>query len=124
PAELDERTAPVLAVNDDAVEAAEEPPPERRPVRGPPRQQVVRREDERRAGPEQPRVELRRADPLQVGYVGARGREPGQADWMLERLYRDPRSRRPDARRHRVEAFAYPVPVRPCDSAEAELRGQ
>ena len=68
-AELGERRAPALAVHDDPLEAAEQLEPQRPLARRAARQQVVRREHRGRAQAQQPGVQLRNGEPLDVRHV-------------------------------------------------------
>ena len=91
--ERGQRVAAALAVHDDALETVEEAAPERFLLRRAPWQQVVRGEDERSVVPQQPGVELRRRDPLEVEDVRADSGEPHQAERVLEHLQRQPQPR-------------------------------
>src|SRR5918996_4404662 len=87
-AEVSERLAAALAVNDDAIEPAKDALPHRAPGRRTPRQQVVRGEDRGRAEAKQALVELREREPLDVHDVGASREQPEHAERVLDRLER------------------------------------
>ena len=102
-AEVDQGALAVLAVDDDPVEAREQPPPERSAMGRSARQEVVGGEHERRSRTEEPRVDLRRADPLEVEDVRLGKTEARETERMLEGLERDSRPAAAAARRQRVE---------------------
>ena len=73
--EVDQLSATALGVDDDALEAREQRPPHRGLRERAARDDVVRREDGGAARTEEPAIELRRAEPLDVHDVGLRERE-------------------------------------------------
>ena len=79
----------MLAVHDDAVEAAEQAAPEILLARGAPREQVVRGEDGRRMGPKESHVELGN-EPLQVQHVRTLPAQCDEPERMLCHLERQP----------------------------------
>jgi hypothetical protein len=112
-----------LAVDDDPLEPAEEPAPEVAFLRGAPREQVVRREDEGLTETEDPIVDLRRGEPLEVSDVSVPAAQPGEPDRVLEQLHGDPEpGASKEARAHRVEQLASSVAVRLGRVAEAKRR--
>ncbi len=93
-----------LAVHDDSVEAAEQAPPEPLAAGRAPRQQVVGGEHGRAARPEEPVVDLRSGQPLDVQHVARDRGEPRHPERMLEHLQRQPQPRAPEEPRgERVE---------------------
>ena len=118
-AEVGERLAAALAVDDHAVEAREDAPPQVLAVGGSPRQEVVGGEAGRRPEPEMD-VRLWQGQPLQVQNVGTRqGERPHHVD-VLDPLQR---SRSRDVRtasRRAVEPLAASIPVGGWNLAEPE----
>ena len=103
-AELRQRLEAARAVHDDPVEPRKELSPELLAGHGPARQQVVRGEDERAARTEEPAVERRRGEPLDVQHVARPCEQPRRADRMLQHLHRHAQPRPAEhARRHPVE---------------------
>jgi len=121
--ELRQLVSGPLAVDDDAREPAEQALPEVALARGAARQDVVGGEDERRVDAEEPVVELRSGQPLEVDDVGLAAPEASQADRMLEQLQREAQPRAAeDARAERVEELGATIAVRGGRLAEAERR--
>lgn len=122
-ADLGERRAAVLAVDDDPVEAGEELQPERGLVRCAPRQEVVRGEHRREMRVEEAHVELGRGEPLHVQDIRVEPVKPGEPERMLRRLERNPQARAvEDARCEWIEQLPPPVAVRRGRVSEAEAR--
>ncbi len=121
-AELEQRLAATLGVDDDRVEALEEAPPEITLPGSAPRQEVVRREHRRGAKP-QSDVGLRQRQPLHVHDVRPRTAERRHDAEVLDRFQRQPN---PGAleqpRREPVVALIARVPVGRRQVAEAEPR--
>ena len=112
-AELRQRVAAALGVDDDPLEAGEEPPPELRfaAVRRGSRSCAVSTSGARWRSSHASSSGQR--EPLQVDDVGRRRRQPGQPERMLQRLQREPQARAPEEpRRERVEELAPPIAVR------------
>ena len=79
------------------------------------------REDERLAQAQEPVVQLRGGEPLQVGDVRAAAPQAGEPDRVLEQLHRDPEpGASKDTRADGIEELAPPVAVRLRGLAEAE----
>src|SRR5581483_4873370 len=92
---------------DDPVEAGKQVVPEPRAARRPPRKQVVRGEDQRPASAEEPPVEGRGGEPLDVEDVAALREQPRGPERVLEQLEGDAQARAPEEpRRDRVEELA------------------
>ena len=121
--ELCELVAGALAVDDDAGEPAEQTPPEVALARGAARKDVVRREHERCVDAEEPVVQLRRGEPLEMDDVGLAPPEAGEPDRVLQQLHGDAQPRSPeDPGADRVEELGAPIAVRLGRIAEAERR--
>ncbi len=120
--EIAELAVPSLRVDDDPLEPAEQRSPQPDLGRRPPRDDVVRSEDRGAARTEEPAVELRRAEPLDVDHVGLRGGKARHSQWVLERLDGDARPVAAHARRERVEPLGGGVSHRWGDGAEPEAR--
>ena len=119
-AEVGERLAAALAVDDHAVEAREDAPPQVLAGGGSPRQEVVGGEDGRRPEPEMD-VRLWQGQPLQMQNVGTRqGERPHHVD-VLDPLQRQPKPRTSEQPRgERVEPLAASIPVGGWNLAEPE----
>ena len=87
---LGELVAATLAVDDDPLEAAEEPAPEISLSGGAPRKEVVSREDERLTEAQEPVVQLRGGEPLEMSDVGAAPPQAEESHRVLDELHRDP----------------------------------
>ena len=85
--EVDELPAPALRVDDHALEAIEERLPHRRLRQRAARDDVVCGEDSGAARPEEPAIQLRRAEPLHVQHIRLREPEARHAERMLERFH-------------------------------------
>ena len=120
--EVDELPAPALRVDDHALEAIEERLPHRRLGQRAARDDVVRGEDGGAARPEEPAIQLRRAEPLQVQHIRLREPEARHAERMLERLHGETQPRSSHAGRERIEPLACLVAQRLGDRSEAESR--
>ncbi len=120
--EVDELPAPALRVDDHALEAIEERPPHRRLGQRAARDDVVCGEDSGAARPEEPAIQLRRAEPLQVQHIRLREPEARHAEWMLERLHGETQPLSSHARRERIEPLACLVALRLGHRSEAKPR--
>ena len=122
-AEIGERLASALRVNDDRVEPAEHPAPQVALVRCAPRQEVVGGEDRWSAKP-QVDVGLRERKPLHVHDVCAGERQRRDDRSVFHRLERQAKTRAlEDSRRQRVEALLAAIALRGRDVPEPEPRG-
>ena len=120
-AERRESVAPVLAVDDDAVEAREERSPELLLRRRPARQEVVRGEHRGRVRPEEPRVDLRH-EPLHVQDVRRADAERREPEGMLGDLQRQPQPRAAEEPRRHADRRARGARSRPARGASPKRK--
>ena len=110
-AERLQRAAAALAMRDDPTEASEESLPRPGLGGGSAWQEVMGGEDERSACAQQPRIDLRRGDPLEVNDVTARACETRQREGVLDRLDDHPGAWVPNVGRQAVETVVDHVAV-------------
>ena len=120
-AEGGERAATALAVCDDPVEAAEQPLPGARVARRAAWQKVVGGEDERTARVQQPGIDLRRGEPLEVDEIAVGGCEARERARVAERLRGETAVPGADPRREPVEAVVDGVPGRRGHGSEPKV---
>ena len=80
------------------------------------------REDQRSSRPEQPCIDLRHADPLEVHEVGAQDAETDEPERVLERLHDKAGPSPFEPRRDRIEELPHCVTVGVGDRPEPEAR--
>ncbi len=103
--EVDELPTPALRVDDHAFEAIEERPPHRGLGQRAAWDDVVRGEDSGAARPEEPAIQLRRAEPLHVHDIRLREPETRHAEGMFETLHSQTQPLSSQARREGIIAI-------------------